>query len=333
MTPSARGWLPIEIGLDAESRKAVVRWLEFGSAKLAEPFFAQTVERLRQASPPAKETRSNLETLLNIGETLSPVTPSGFIFHVSRCGSTLISNALKTSERAVVVSEAPPLAILLHPDSCAFDSSAESWDETRQALFRAQIALFAHYRSESAAPLVIKFPSWNILFWSTVRSYWPDVPGIVIIRDPVEVMTGNLSDGGWMEFKKSPALARRLFGWENAPRSVEEMPDAEFAGRVLRRFYTCAREMADQGYRIVDYRDIDVKQIQSTARFFKIEPPASPSPIEQILRVYSKDAGQVQPFQPDSLRKQKLATGLIRSSARQWATAAYRDLKNLCYRP
>ena len=330
MTPFARGWLPITIGLDSQSQQAVVRWLEFGSAKLAEPFFVQTIERLRHASPPANEAWSDLETLLKLAEGLPPVTPAGFIFHVSRCGSTLIANALKTADRAVVVSEAPPLSILLHPDSYSFGPSVDTWDRMRQALFRALISIFAHYRGDEPAPVVIKFPSWNILFWSLVRSYWPHVPAIVIIRNPVEVMMGNLNGGGWMEFKKSPELAGRLFGWENLPRSVEEMSGSEFAARVLRSFYRCAREMADQGARILDYQDIDARQIRAIAAFFQVDLPASCFPIERIFGVYSKDADSVQPFQPDGPRKQKLATGLVRSAAHQWATAAYRNLKSRC---
>ena len=330
MTPFARGWLPTAIGLDSQSQQAVVRWLEFGSARLAEPFFAQTVERLRHASPPANEVQSGLDTVLEVAKGLAPVTPSGFIFHVSHCGSTLIANTLKTSDRTVVISEAPPLSILLHPDAESFVPCVDTWDLIRRALFRSLISLSAHYRTGEPAPVVIKFPSWNILFWSVVRSYWPDVPCLVVIRDPVEVISGSLAGGGWMEFKKTPELAGRLFGWENLPRSVPEMSNAEFAARVLRRFYTCAREMADQRSKILDYQDIDSEQIRAIAAFFRIDLPASSNNIEQILGVYSKDPHSTRPFQPDGPRKQKLATGLMRSVVHQWATAVYRDLKQHC---
>jgi hypothetical protein len=200
----------------------------------------------------------------------------------------------------------------------------------RQALFRALISLFAHYRNDEPAPVVIKFPSWSILFWSTVHSYWPAVPAIIIIRDPVEVMIANLDGRGWMKFKQSPELAGRLFGWKNLPRSAGEMSDAEFAARVLHSFYTCAREMADQGARILDYQDIDVRQIRAIAAFFHVELPASRFPIERIFGMYSKDAAGAQPFRPDGPHKQQLATGLVRSAAHQWATAAYRELMSRC---
>jgi hypothetical protein len=86
--------------------------------------------------------------------------------------------------------------------------------------------------------------------------------------------------------------------------------------------------MADQGSRILDYQEIDVRQIRAIAALFHVELPASRFQIEQIFGVYSKDANGAQPFQSDGPRKQKLATGLVRSAAHQWATAAYRDLKS-----
>jgi hypothetical protein len=331
VTPSARGWLPTAIGLDPQSRRAVVRWLEFGSAKLAEPFFDQTVERLRRAEPPANEAQSGLDTLLKLGEGLAPVTPAGFIFHVSRCGSTLIANALKTADRTVVVSEAPPPSILFHPDAGSFvPRVGASWDEIRRALFGTLISLFAHYRTGEPSRVVIKFPSWNILHWSVVRSYWPDVPCVVVIRDPVEVITAQIGGGGWMDFKKSPELACRLFGWKNLPRSVAEMSKEEYAARVLGGYYTCAREMGNERCRVLDHQDVGTEPIRAIAAFFGLELPASAGELDRILGVYSKDPSGAQPFQPDGLRKQRLATGLVRSAAYQWATPVYSDLKKRC---
>jgi hypothetical protein len=216
MTPScrdqhrtARGWLPVSIGIEAQSKQTIVRWLEFGPARLAEPFFAHTVEKLRRSNPPARETVTGVETLLEIGETLAPITPSGFIFHVSRCGSTLIANALKTVDTAVVVSEPAPLSVLLHPDADSFAAgTGASWDQLRRTLFSYLVSLYANYRTGEPQQVVIKFQSWNISLWQVVRSYWPEVPCVVVIRDPVEVMTANLAGGGWMDFKESPEMAR-----------------------------------------------------------------------------------------------------------------------------
>ncbi len=108
MEPSARGWLPVTIGLDSQSEETVVRWLEFGSAKLSGTVLQTDGRKTAlRTEPPASEAQSGLDTLLERGERLRPVTPAGFIFHVSRCGSTLIANALKTAERAVSGSPKP----------------------------------------------------------------------------------------------------------------------------------------------------------------------------------------------------------------------------------
>jgi hypothetical protein len=139
-------------------------------------------------------------------------------------------------------------------------------------------------------------------------------------------MMANLGGGGWMDFKESPELACRLFGWENLSRPVSAMSREEYAARVLRRFYSCAGEMADEGCRIVDYRKIDANALKDVAGFFGIELPAGGNQMEQILGLYSKDPNGARAFQPDSLRKQKSATGLVRSAAYQWATEAYRKL-------
>jgi hypothetical protein len=67
--------------------------MEIGSTPLAEPFFSHTIDRLRKEDPPPREMETDMETLLRVGARLPQVRPSGFIFHISHCGSTLIANA------------------------------------------------------------------------------------------------------------------------------------------------------------------------------------------------------------------------------------------------
>jgi hypothetical protein len=149
---------------------------------------------------------------------------------------------------------------------------------------------------------------------------------VVVIRDPIEVIVANLEGGGWMEFKKSPELAARMFGWDNLPRPVEKMSDAEFAARVMGSFYTCAGALRAESARVIHYEELNLSQIRSIAGFFGLELPAEDAPIQQVLGRYSKDPREL-PFEPDSRRKQGLATALARSAAQQWATTAYTELR------
>lgn len=79
------------------------------------------------------------------------IQPTGFIFHISRCGSTLLANALKTANQVLVVSEPRPVTetLLLRLPSGGADEPEK---------------------------LVIKFTSINILAMRQMRTWWPDVP-------------------------------------------------------------------------------------------------------------------------------------------------------------
>jgi hypothetical protein len=107
------------------------------------------------------------------------IQPTGLIFHISRCGSTLLANALKKANQVLVVSEPRRVTetLLLRLPSGGADEPEK---------------------------LVIKFTSINILAMRQMRTWWPDVPCVVVVRDPAEVMVAYEKGGGWMYWKESP---------------------------------------------------------------------------------------------------------------------------------
>lgn len=117
------GWLPIDIVLDQYPAlvwpglvpEATVRWMLFGSKRLSEPFFSQSVAQLRESDCPALEIKASRNSIIREGSRKPLLQPTGFIFHVSRCGSTLISNALKEVDGIQVVAEARPITRLFMP--------------------------------------------------------------------------------------------------------------------------------------------------------------------------------------------------------------------------
>ena len=267
----------------------MVPWLEFGAARLAEPFFDQTVARLRRTNPPAKEETSQLETLLEFGETLPPAIPSGFIFHVSGCGSTLVANVLKRAAHTVVAAEFQPLSILLNPDAASFaEGSGVSWEKLREAAYRALVSLLANYRTHRPEQVVIKFPSWTIHHWPVVRAIWPSVPALVIVREPVEVMVKALPGKmGWMELKNTPEQACRLLGWNTPPELVAEMSREEYAARVVGGYLAAAATMPRERTKAVDYGDLDAGEMREIGDYFGLDVPLEK--IERVLGVDAKD--------------------------------------------
>ena len=98
----AADWLPAAV--HARDARPTVEWAYFGSRRLTEPFFEDSLRAARR-NPFARLFQH--ETRLPSSDSGPP--PAGFIFHTSRCGSTLIAQMLAALPRAVVISEAAPI--------------------------------------------------------------------------------------------------------------------------------------------------------------------------------------------------------------------------------
>ncbi|HWB97017.1 MAG TPA: hypothetical protein VG672_09955 [Bryobacteraceae bacterium] len=328
---STKGWLPIEIFFDeqpAVTPHALVRWMEFGAAPLAEPFFEQTVSNLRSATPPAREVDTDMDTVVRISSRLSPVSPAGFIFHVSHCGSTLLANVLKTAGGTTVVSESRPVTSLLRSyGEPPGHYLKDRWSRTQQTLLRSLMALYAHYRTGEPEQLVLKLTSVDLLSMQVVRACWPDVPCVVVVRDPAEVIVANLRGGWWLEVKSNPRLAREIFGWEASSCAPEEMSDEDYCGRILGQYLTSALAAVDETCKVIDYEDLNTRRIRDIAEFFQVQLPPDRQKVDGMFGRYSKDpSGQMQ-FRDDRALKRKLATPAVIRATQQWAMPAYSELR------
>jgi len=80
-------WLPIRI--DWKQTPPQVDWGHVGTRRFTEPFFEQTIEKcLRQPFNLLFRHQTPLEALVEWQTVRPGLLPSGFIFHMSRCGST-----------------------------------------------------------------------------------------------------------------------------------------------------------------------------------------------------------------------------------------------------
>src|ERR1700737_4120147 len=98
------GWIPIRLYW-CEGRP-MVDWVYLGKQRFEESFFDQTIERclcnpfnllFRQQTP--------IGVLGQWSEVRPGLRPTGFIFHISRSGSTLISQLLAALPWNIVISE------------------------------------------------------------------------------------------------------------------------------------------------------------------------------------------------------------------------------------
>lgn len=311
-----KGWLPVDLDTNSPS----VTWMDFGSTPLDHPFFEDTVLKLRHGFPPAKELKSDMEAVLATADRLSTATPDGLIFHVSRCGSTLLSNALRTGEGTVVVSEPDPITKLLIPyDESTVAYPLDQWLPLQAKFLQSLATIFAHYRTGRKERVIIKFASWSIFSWQVIRSIWPDVPCLIVIRDPIEVMISNLALSiGWMKQKTYPLDSGEV--------PVTQMDEVEYCARIIGKLCEAGIQLCNGHSRVLDYEHINAATIRSAADFLGVKLPHDDR-LDRVLRVHAKDPRQRRVFNDDRQQKQQSATESMRRAALQWATKPYAQLR------
>lgn len=315
-------WLPIEFMFNRAS--SLVRWIDFGTKYLSEPFFHDTIEYLRGSNLPAQERATSIDLFLDAATATPMVLPSGIIFHVTRCGSTLLANVLKAGEPIVTLSEAPLLAPFFgaSPFEGAPSLTAIS-NNTRKTFLDALVRLYAQYGATSVnAKVLIKCDSFGILGMSLIRQSWPTVPFVILIRDPVEVMVSNLNlPAGWFVMRRHTSE----FGWTS--KESENMLPEEYMARIIGRLYDVVLERLDDKCRVIDYSMLNKPTLLRIADWFDINTEGIL--IEEVLRRDAKASNNSKIFEADTGRKQRSASPLAREYARKWAYAPYHRLRAL----
>jgi hypothetical protein len=187
------GWTPIRFYW--QRAEPFVDWCHMGATRLTEPFFDQTVERvLRHPFSLLFRPQTPVAALAEVAAAQACLPPNGFIFHLSRCGSTVVSRMLAALPQNIVVSEAGALDAVLranfrHPVT----------EEQRQTWLKWMICALGQRRNAAERHYFIKFDGWHALQLALIRRAYPDVPCLFIYRDPVEVMASQLDrPAGWM---------------------------------------------------------------------------------------------------------------------------------------
>lgn len=252
------------------------------------------------------------------------ILPSGFIFHISRCGSTLVSNALRAIPGTIVISEPQPISsiveVLNDENGCERPCSTENMHED---ILRGLVNAYGQRRVGNENGLVIKFTSWNILRMQTIRRLWPNVPVLVVVRHPIEVAVSCLkSPTGWMNWRDNAEVCSKLLGWT---REECALLNAEaFCARVIGEFCRKAGAEEDPLRRIIDYDEITLNNIIDIAKFFSLEVPlASVEQIKDSLMMYSKSAAPTITFVSDRDTKRKQASESLRAEVGKWAQLPY----------
>ena len=316
-----QGWLPVD-AVVVNGRPGLL-WLEMTDVSLSEPFFQQTVERVKKENN-RRELFTEFDALLQLEKVLDSVPPTGFIFHSSRCGSTLMANACRAITNSIVLSEANAF------DKLIARFITDATDTVKESLYsvflRGVVHALGQRRTGNEQHLFVKFSCCSFPQIERIRRIWPRVPWIFLYRDPIETIVSNVADvPPWLRDNDRRVLAS-ITG--TSPESVAEMRLEELCARTIGSFYSTAHRLANDRGLLLNYNQLSLPVIMSVLRFFNVSPSAEE--METITRassVYSKEASGRRAFVADTDAKKKLTSDLIREMAERWASEPYRLLE------
>jgi len=297
-------WLPIEVAPAAGGPR--VQWFEAGPERAQDPFFIQTFQRAahrHRAQPSSSWRRSGTLAEMIAGAERDPgLGPSGFIAHMSRCGSTLLAQMLAADPANLVISEPPALDGLLR----LWLGGALDEAQRRRAL-RALVATLGRPR-HGERRLFVKLEPWHTCMLPVLRRTFPTTPWVFVSRDPLEVLVSH--ERRTAAFMAPGGVPAAGLGLEPAAAALS--PE-DYGAAVLSAICRAARAAHDDGGLLLDYRDLP-GALGAVLAHFGLE--VTGEELAQMIGVSARDAkAPTRPFVPDGEAKSQAGDTRLRAAA------------------
>lgn len=179
-----RNWFPVTMTTGPRGEPQI-GWRFMGERPLAGAFFEDSL-----AAQPHGERRVCHTPLQALDAFDDSVAPTAIVLHVSRCGSTLLTQMLATSPRWIVLSEPPALDAFLrfHHREPAASGGAKTLHDL--------VAALAQRRRGSERHALLKCDSWHMPWAAWLREQFPRTPIVLLYRDPAEVLLSHARQRG-----------------------------------------------------------------------------------------------------------------------------------------
>lgn len=252
-------WIPYR--LYGEGNNQYCQWLFLGNDAIAEPFFDDTISKCKSlpANSQLRRCCSNLEILPEWASLTNAAEPTAFIFHVSRCGSTLVSQLLSLQASNIVLSEVPFFDQLLR------EGHTKNSMPAMLPVLQAAIRLYGAKRGPAQQQLFIKTDSWHIHFYKEIRQLYPHNPFILLYRRPDEVIRSQQKKRG---MQAVPGVVEpSVFGFDAA--KIMSMNFDEYMAMVLEGYYEKFIQLAttDAQTMLVNYNEGGMTIVEKIVAF------------------------------------------------------------------
>ena len=184
-------WLPVD-AVVVDGRPGLW-WMDMSGVESGRAVLS-TNSRASEAETIARgELFTEFDVLLQLEKALDSVAPTGFIFHSSRCGSTLVANACRATHDSIVLSEANAIDKLI----ARFITDADERPSKNRSTQFSCAAWSTHW--PNAAPATNNISSSSLPVAASRKSNvsnasGPTFRGFFFIRDPVETIVSNMQN-------------------------------------------------------------------------------------------------------------------------------------------
>jgi hypothetical protein len=246
-----------QLGLELKARPGLIPvrlsagealWIDMDGYHCYEGFFHQSLTAY-QGMARAKPQRfiSTLDFLASADRPDDSIHPTGFIFHMGRCGSTLLAKVLARSRSHLVFSEAAPhnqIWRVLNDDP-----------GRKIEMYRTLLLTMGRPRLPSYRAHIVKFTSFNIVNFELIRAAFPGVPALFLFRDPAQAIDSyRRRNPSWMGAELGIGKT-----WHTAEAAVEAFLDA-------------ALSIDDPDFRCLNYVHLTPDLLPAILRFFHLDP-------------------------------------------------------------
>ena len=185
---SLEHWVPVVMSKEPEG----IWWRYMLEQRFIDPFFSNTIHHLKP------HQRFSCFTPIEVIEKLpNNLAPTAFIFHISRCGSTLLTQLLASVQQCIVMSEPSIL------DSFFRQSNLDNVESVK--ILQGLIYALGQKRFHFEEKFFIKLDSWHLPYLPLLRKAFPQTPCLFLYRNPEEVLNSHRRQRGpqmipgWMD--------------------------------------------------------------------------------------------------------------------------------------
>jgi hypothetical protein len=313
------------VAVDYDDGRPVVRWCFTEGVEFTDSFFDQTIDRCRLDLFRLLFWRqTDIDVLGEFAAVTPGLEPSGLIFHLSRCGSTLVTQMLAGLDEALVMSEPPVIDRILRSRT---DCPQISEDDIVRWV-RWMASALGQPRHPGQTRFVVKLDAWAVLQWPLIRRAFPHAPCLFLYRDPLEVMVSHLGPRGHRGYHMIPGTLRADLVGFSLPEAQSMTPE-RFCATILGRLGEAALDAAHQGQMtLVHYDSLPASVPETIGPLFGLDAASCEGMADaDIVRRNAKNRSI--PFVVDGDDKRRQATPAVRAAVEAEVRPVYDALETL----